>query len=279
LAGGFAAEMLGLRWAQLHPHPLSRSANPVLLGSRRSRGPARVLGSRDQTSRPRSSRQTRRDLAAARTSLDLPAVGPGPVLHLVATLPALEPTRTDWPRNASVVGPLTWDPAVDDLPVPAGQSPLVLVSPSTAAADRGVLLGTALAGLRGLRMVGTVLEPYEEPVPRWASVGAGRQEPLLAQAAVVVTGGGHGMIVRALTAGVPLVLAPGAGDMELARRAERLGAAVVVRRMSPRNLRRAVERVLGNRAYTLAARQVARTVASADPVVLCHQTLVGRSAA
>jgi len=273
LAGGFAAEMLGVPWAQLHPRLISFSADPGMLKSHSGRG-ASLRGRRS-----RRSQQLQRDLSAAREELGLPAVGPGPALHMVATLPGLEPPRPDWPRNASVVGPLTWDPAVEDLDIPEGQSPLVMVSPSTSATGRKSLLDVTLNGLRGMRMVGTQLEPYDQPVPWWASVGIGRQEPLLAHADVVVTGGGHGMIVRALIAGVPLVLAPAAGDVELARRAEQLGAALVLRRADPRSLRRAVERVIEDRAYSSAARQIARTVATADPVVLCHQTLVGRSMA
>lgn len=273
-AGGFAAELLDLPWTQLHPHPLGLGADAGQPGV--SRG---LLRSRARQSQPRPGRYAQRDLAAARDTLGLPPVGRGPLLHMVATLPGLEPSRADWPRNASVVGPLMWDPAVQDLPIPDGHAPLVVVSPSTASADGTRLIDMAVDGLRGVRLVGTVLEPYDARVPSWASIGVGRQEPVLAQAAVVVTGGGHGTIVRALTAGVPLVLAPHAGQQELARRVEQLGAAVVLRRADARSLRRAVERVLEDRRYASAARQVARTVASADPVVLCHQSLVGRSVA
>ena len=281
LVGAFAAEMLGLRFAQLHPHPLTASSHPGPATTARKRGRA-GWRSREGQRLSRISRQPQRELAAARASLDLPPLAPRPLMHMVATLPALEPLRSDWPRNAIIVGPLTFDPAVDDLPIPEGQAPLVMVSPSTAPTNRSALLTSALAGLGGLRVVATVLEPFDGPVPAWANVGIGRQEPLLAQAAVVVTGGGHGMIVRALTAGVPLVLAPGDGDgeLELARRAERLGAAVILRRVTPRSLRRAVDKVIKDRAYASAARLIARTVATADPIVLCRQTtLVGRSVA
>lgn len=278
LTGGFAAEMLGLPWVQLHPHPLLFRGNPALLGSHRRQGRGGPPRSRERHSRPRVSRHTQREFAAARNTLDLPPVGPPPLMHMVATLPALEPPRPNWPSNASVVGPLIWDPAAREAPIPEGQSPLVMVSPPTGVASPVGLLQAALAGLRGMRMVATVLEPYDEPVPAWVSVGPGRQEPVLSQAAVVVTGGGHGSIVRALTAGVPLVLAPGDGELELARRVEQLGVAVVLRRLTPRSLRRAVERVIADRAYASAARHIARALASADPVVLCHQSLIARKA-
>ncbi len=268
--GGLTAELLRLPWVQLHPRPLPFGTDPDRPGRPSRRGVARP----GRRARGRAAEQ---DLEAARESLGLAASGPGPRLHMVATLPDLEPPRLDWPGNASVVGPLIWDPAVVDLPAPAGHDPLVLVSPSTSSAVPDTLLETALRGLQDVRLAGTVLEPYDASLPDWASIGPGRQGPLLAEAAVVVTGGGHGMIARALTAGVPLVLAPDSGEMDLAHATEQLGVAVVVRRASPRSLRNAVERVIEDREYAAAARQVARTVTPADPVVLCHQALVGRT--
>ncbi|CAN5732961.1 hypothetical protein BH18ACT7_BH18ACT7_09600 [soil metagenome] len=272
-AGGFAAELLDLPWAQLHPHPLMFSGQAAQLGRNR-----RAAGSRDrQRSRPTMHRRSQRVLSEARRAIGLPPEGSSPLLHLVATLPALEPSRPDWPNNASVVGPLTWDPAEHDLREPEGSEPLAVVCPSTAATDKAGLLEAALAGLRGLRVAGVVLDPWTKTVPQWATVGVGRIEPLLAHASVIVTGGGHGVLVRALMAGVPLVLVPGDRDqLALARRAEALGAAVLLRRVSPRGIRRAVDKVLGDREYAANARQIARAVATADQVVLCHQALVGR---
>lgn len=270
LAGGFAAELLGLPWVQLHPHPLTFSGGSARLDARR-RGSER---SRDAPGRPGPDRQMQRELVLARSSLDLPPDGHAPLLHLVATLPALELAGADWPHNASVVGPMVWDPADHDLAVPEGTSPMVLVCPSTAAAGRRDLLPTALRGLRDVRVVGGVLEPYDGDVPQWASVGTGRLGPLLDRSAVVVSGGGHGLAVRALGAGVPLVLVPGDGaQLELARQIEALGAAVVVRRLSPRSLRRAVDKVLDDRRYATAAGRIERGAATADAVLLCHQML------
>lgn len=272
-AGGLAAELLSVPWGQLHPHPLWLSGESAQLG----RSTHRIRRTRGfQRSRPAQHSERPGTLTEARASLGLPAQGPSPVLHLVATLPGLEPPRLSWPSNASVVGPLIWDPADTDLTPPEGSDPLVLACPSTAPTGRAGLLDAALDGLHGLRLAGVVLEPWDKPLPPWAAVGPGRIEPLLGRASVVVTGGGHGALVRALTAGVPLVLVPGDRDQTtLARQAEALGVAAVVRRLNPRTLRRAVDRVLGDREYAVNARQIARTVATADPVVLCHQVLVG----
>jgi UDP:flavonoid glycosyltransferase YjiC (YdhE family) len=272
LAGAFGAGLVGVRWVELVPHPLvdpSRALPPWGTALAPGRGP---LGrGRDAVLRRLAEPGWRRGRAqriAARRSLGLPAEGP-PAVRLIATLPALEWPRPDWPADAEVVGPLVdWDPAEVDLVPPAGPEPLVLLSESTASVGARGLLTAALAGLRGVRLVSTRLEPYPDPLPRWARVGPGRQAPLLDAAAVVVTGGGHGMISKALRAGVPLVIVPGGGDQrDLAFRVRRLGAAVVVprRRLGPATLAAAVTRVLADPAYAAAARRAAASGAGLGP--------------
>jgi UDP:flavonoid glycosyltransferase YjiC (YdhE family) len=99
-------------------------------------------------------------------------------------------------------------------------------------------------------------------------------------AAVVVAGGGHGMVGKALAAGVPLVLVPGGGDQrELARRVGRLGAgAVVERAATPRRLAAALVRVLADPSCRAAAAAVAGSAALVtDPVRLCAQLVADRA--
>lgn len=283
-AGGLTAERLGVPWAELSPHPLylpSLGLPPV--GSGLAPGIGVRGRARDQLLRAftaRSLRQGAAHRAAARATIGLPSADPGPALRLVATLPALEVPRPDWPPDAHVVGPLVWDSAETDLAVPPGDGPLVLVSPSTAAGGTLGLLDAALS-LRGVRLVGTVLgdrtdpsvhtDVAEAPLPPWATVGVGRQDPLVAQARVIVSGGGHGMLAKALLAGVPMVLVPGGGDQkELAARAERQGCAVVVHPLTPEALAAAVREVLADPAYAAAARRAAATSAevTADSVTL-----------
>ena len=279
--GGLAAERAGLPWVELSPHPLylpSRGLPPVGSGLERGRGPrgrARDAVLRALTAR--SLRQGTRHRTAARTSVGLPALDPGPTARLVATLPALEVPRPDWPAGAHVVGPLLWDPADGELAPPAGSDPLVVVSVSTAVGGTLGVLDAALAGLTGVRVVCTQLagSPVPDPLPAWAAVGPGRQEPLLAQARVTVCGGGNGMLVKTLLAGVPAVLVPGGGDQwELSRRAERQGSALVVRPLDSRALAAAVHRVLAEPAFTVAARAAAASVEDAvDPVVVCRSAV------
>ena len=278
-AGGLAAERLGVPWVQLCPHPLylpSRGLPPI--GSGLAPGVGIQGGLRDHLLRAmagRSIRRGRRQRGEARRSVGLAELDPGPIARLIATLPALELPRPDWPGNCHVVGPLLWDPAAGELAPPPGEQPLVLVSPSTAVGGTVGLLEAALDGLTGVRMVATVLPPPSAAaeLPRWARVGSGRQEPLLARARAAVIGGGHGMLAKTLAAGVPAVLVPGGGDQwELANRAARQGSAVIVRPLTPAALNAAVHRVLDDPRFAARARQAAGSLSevTADPVSVCR---------
>lgn len=282
-AAGLAAERLGVPWVQLCPHPLylpSKGLPPV--GSGLAPGTGLGGAMRDHLLRAmtrRSLRRGDRQRGAARRSVGLPAPDPGPTARLIATLPALEVPRPDWPENAHVVGPLLWDPASRELTPPAGPQPLVLLSPSTAVGGTLGMLEASLAGLTGVRLVATVLDgPRQVEAPEWAVVGAGRQDALLAQARVAVAGGGHGMLAKCLAAGVPTVLVPGAGDQwELANRAARQGCAVIVRPLTPQALNDAVHRALDEPTFTAAAKRAAAslTEVTADAVAVCRDAARG----
>ncbi|MFL1593226.1 glycosyl transferase [Rhodococcus ruber] len=276
--GGMAAERLGIPWVELSPHPLylpSRGLPPVgsgLAPGTGLRGRARDAVLRAATAR--SIRQGERERAQARVGIGLAARDPGPAARLVATLPALEVPRPDWPVQAHVVGPLLWEPTREVLEPPSGDGPLVMVAPSTAATGVPGLLDAVCTGLggSGMRIVVAMLEPPERTWPDGVVAGHGRQDLLLEQADVVVCGGGHGMLAKALGAGVPAVVVPGGGDQwELANRAARQGSAVVVRPLDPGALRAAVDTVLAEPRFARAARLAAATAAQVeDPVKVCR---------
>jgi UDP:flavonoid glycosyltransferase YjiC (YdhE family) len=76
------------------------------------------------------------------------------------------------------------------------------------------------------------------------------------------------MVAKALVRGLPLVVVPGPGDQrENAARVERLGAGVHLpaRRLTPRTLRAAVQRVLADPSYAAAARRLAATADGLGP--------------
>lgn len=280
--GGMAAERLGLPWVELSPHPLyapSKGLPPIgsgLAPGEGLRGRLRDAAMRAATAR--SIRQGLRQRAQARRGVGLPERDPGPRLRLIATLPALEVPRPDWPANAHVVGPLLWEPTDELLAPPLGDGPLVVVAPSTAVTGAAGVLETALAGLDGcgVRVVASMLDDPPDNLPGWARAGLGRQDELLRRASAVVCGGGHGLLAKTLLAGVPAVVVPGGGDQwELANRAARQGSAIVVRPLGVAELRDAVTRVLDNPEFAAAARRAAHSArAVADPVEVCRSAMV-----
>jgi UDP:flavonoid glycosyltransferase YjiC (YdhE family) len=214
----------------------------------------------------------------------LPAADPGPWRRLVATLPALEVPRPDWPEEAEVVGSLHFEPTEAVLEIPAGSGPVVVVAPSTAVTGARGLTELALEGLRpgetlphGARVVVSRLGGSDVKVPPWAVVGLGRQDELLAQADLVVCGGGHGLVAKALLAGVPMVVVPGGGDQwEIANRLVRQGSAQLVRPLTSDSLVAAVGEVLSTPRYREAARRAGASIADVqDPVRVCHEALAG----
>jgi UDP:flavonoid glycosyltransferase YjiC (YdhE family) len=285
-AGGLAAELVSVPWVELNPHPLylpSRGLPP--LGSGLAPGAGLRGRIRDGVLRSLTARSLRaglRQRAAARVGIGLPEAGPAPVRRLIATLPALELPRPDWPDEAVVVGPLHFEPTDAVLQPPHGSGPLVVIAPSTALTGTQGLAQVALDCLRpgdglpeGARVAVSRLDGPDLVLPPWAVAGKGRQDTLLAGANVVIGGGGHGMVTKVLLAGLPMVVVPGGGDQwEMANRVVRQGSARLVRPLSPDALRAAVAEVLASPTYRDAARRAAAGLASvADPVRVCHQAL------
>ncbi|WP_327145004.1 glycosyltransferase [Nocardia sp. NBC_01327] len=276
--GGMAAERLGLPWVELSPHPLylpSKALPPIGSGLAPGEG---VRGRmRDSVLRTMTARDIRRggvQREQARASIGLPAEDPGPAARLIATLPALEVPRPDWPEDAHLVGPLLWEPTDKILDLPPGDEPLVMVAPSTAHTGIADMVATVLAGLEGagVRVAVSTLDTPPVDLPPWATAGLGRQDELLRHASVVIGGGGHGLLAKSLLAGVPIVTIPGGGDQwELANRAVRQGSSILVRPLTPEAVRDAIKQILDDPAYTTAAESAAAGAAVvSDPVQICH---------
>ncbi|GFG85499.1 glycosyltransferase [Mycolicibacter algericus] len=286
--GGMAAELLGIPWVELSPHPLylpSKGLPPIgsgLAPGTGLRGRLRDVVMRSLTAR--SVRTGLRQRAEARAGIGLPERDPGPLRRLIATLPALEVPRPDWPAEAVVVGPLHFEPTDELLAVPPGSGPLIVVAPSTALTGAAGLTELVLehlvpgAGLpAGARVAVSRLNGPELTLPEWAVAGLGRQDELLTRADLVICGGGHGMVAKSLLAGLPLVVVPGGGDQwEIANRVVRQGSGRLVRPLSPAALTEAVSAVLASPSYRAAARRAADGAAQvADPVRVCHEALSG----
>ncbi len=288
VCGGMAADLLGIPWVELSPHPLylpSKGLPP--LGSGLAPGTGVRGRLRDAVMRAltaRSVQQGQRQRAQARVRIGLPAHDPGPVRRLIATLPALEVPRPDWPAEAVVVGPLHFEPTSAVLAIPPGEGPVIVVAPSTATTGATGVAELALTHLvpgdtvpAGTRVVISRLGGDDLDVPPWAVVGLGRQDELLAHADLVIGGGGHGMLSKTLLAGVPMVVIPGGGDQwELANRVVRQGSARLIRPLSAAALVSEVTEVLSSPGYRQAARRAGASIGQvADPVRVCHESVAG----
>jgi UDP:flavonoid glycosyltransferase YjiC (YdhE family) len=284
--GGMAAELIGTPWIELNPHPLYRpSIGLPPIGSGLApgtglRGRARDVLMRALTAK--SWKQGLRQRSEARTGIGLPAEDPGPVRRLIATLPALEVPRPDWPDEAVVVGPLHFEPTTELLAVPEGDGPLVVVAPSTATTGAQGLAELAIEVLvpgavlpAGARVAVSRLDGAGLGLPPWAVAGLGRQDELLARADLMVCGGGHGAVAKTLLAGVPMVVVPGGGDQwEIANRVVRQGSGRLIRPLTAESLAAAVRDVLASPRYRQAAEAAGATAATvADPVQVCQEAV------
>jgi UDP:flavonoid glycosyltransferase YjiC (YdhE family) len=186
-------------------------------------------------------------------------------LCLVGTFPQLEYPRP-WPPKVHVTGPFLWEPPAEDVDLPSGGGPLVLVAPSTSQDPEHRLLAASLRALAGLPV--RVLAAFNRrPTPRALEVPANARlvdwfsySRTMPAADAVICHGGHGTLVRALASGAPVVTVPAAGDMgENGVRAQwaRVGLNLPPRLLSPRTLRLVVQRVLAEPGLEARARELA----------------------
>src|SRR3984885_7982636 len=106
--GGMSAELLGIPWIELNPHPLYRPSKGLPpLGSGLAPGTGVRGRLRDAAMRALTARSWRaglRQRAAVRVDIGLPATDPGPLRRLIAARPPPEGAGPDWAGEAGVVG-------------------------------------------------------------------------------------------------------------------------------------------------------------------------------
>jgi UDP:flavonoid glycosyltransferase YjiC (YdhE family) len=187
------------------------------------------------------------------------------LLAIVATFPQLEYPR-EWPTHVRVTGPLFFELPGEDVQIPDGDGPLVLVAPSTSQDPECELLRAALEGLaeEPVRVLATTNRhrperPIEVP-PNAVLVDWMLYSQAMPAADVVICHGGHGTVARALAAGTPLLVCPSVGDMgENAARVAWSGAGLSVPRrlLSPRSIRLATRRLLAEARFAARAQEIA----------------------
>lgn len=298
VAPALAAEKHGCAWATLIPHiyPEQDRGMPFFaIGALppRTRAGRTFWGFTEKLIR-RGLEQGRADLNAQREVVGLPPTdrfhgGTSPHLAMVATYPQLEYPRT-WPGHVHVTGPMPFEMPHGDIDLPAGDDPLILVAPSTSQDPENHLVRSALAALgdQPVRVVATTnrvnpTRPIDVP-PNAVLVDWLSYSQVMPEAALIVCHGGHGTVARALSAGVPVLTCPAAGDMnETAARVTwaEVGRSVRWSLTGPRSLRWTVAEILGNPLYRVRAGQIqawdARHDGAANGAALVEGLVAGGS--
>jgi MGT family glycosyltransferase len=175
------------------------------------------------------------------------------------------------PSSVRYVGPVLDDPiwaaGVPWAP-PVGADPLVLVALSSTFQDQTDCLQRVIDALgtlpvRGLVTTGPAIDAAMlRPRPNITIVSSAPHRQVLQHAALVVTHAGHGTVMKALAAEVPMVLLPhGRDQADTAARVTSHGAGIVLTRTAKAGvIADAVRRVLRNGSYRLAAQRLGDTV-------------------
>jgi MGT family glycosyltransferase len=183
------------------------------------------------------------------------------------------------PDNVRYVGPRFDDPAwAEEWRPPAGDEPLVLTSLSTGNMEQLPVLRRIVDALgalpvRGVVTTGHAVDPAELPAhPQVQVLRSAPHRTVLEHASAVVTHGGHGTVIKALAADMPLLVMPmGRDQLDNATRVTERGAGL---RLDPDAgadaIAAAVQRLLDEPGFREAAAQLGarlRAEAQGDEVV------------
>jgi UDP:flavonoid glycosyltransferase YjiC (YdhE family) len=293
LGGMLAAEAARIPCVVLFPniYPLpARGLPPFGIGLRPARG--RLGQLRDEMLNRIIERQWDRKGLTGLNTLRR-AYGLGPLRHLfdqvrrahrqlVMTSPALDFPAT-LPAGVRYVGPVlddpvwshgsSWKPSV-------GGNPLVLVSLSSTFQDqigplRRVIEALATLPVHGIVTTGPAIDPAAlNAVPNVTVLAHAPHGEVLRHAAAVITHGGHGTVVKALAAGVPMVLLPHGRDQgDTAVRVTERGAGIALERTTkPEAIAAAVREILQNPTFRASAQQLGESVRrDADDAALLRE--------
>ena len=190
---------------------------------------------------------------------------------LLMTSRAFEYEQFTPPPNVRLVGPRLDDPVwVGGWAPPAGDDPLVLVGMSSTFMDHADVLqrvATALGELpvRGLVTTGPAIPAGSIDAPANVTVvDRAPHSEVLRHASAIVTHAGHGTVIKALAAGVPVVAMPlGRDQLDNAARVAHHGAGLRLKpKASSDAIARAVERVLDEPSFRASAERLAAAIAA-----------------
>jgi MGT family glycosyltransferase len=209
---------------------------------------------------------------------------------LLMTSRAFEYESFTPPPNVRVVGPRLDDPAWvgEWWTPPAGDGPLVLVGMSSTYMDHADVLQRVTSALGRLPVRGLVTTGPSIPVEAIdapANVTVVERAPhreVLRHASAIVTHAGHGTVLKALAAGVPVVTLPlGRDQLDNAARVAHHGAGLRLKpKASPEAIAKALRRVLDEPSFAANAERLAAAIAAEtaeDRAVEELETLAQRS--
>ena len=278
LGAMLAAEAAGIPFDVLMPNVYLLSAPgtpPMGMGLRPVRGPLGRL--RDRTIGGVTTRLW--DRGVPRLNEARARFGLEPVQHLfdqvhraraelVMASPAFDFMERP-PENVRYVGPVLDDPDwVQPWNPPSGDEPLVLVAMSSTFQDQvgclqRVVDALATLPVRALVTTGPALDPGSvRAAPNVTIVASAPHGQVLTHAAAVVTHGGHGTVMKALAADVPVVVLPhGRDQADNAARVAARNAGIALRKSAkPRAIARAVRTLLDDPSYRSAAARLGAEV-------------------
>lgn len=274
-----AAEAAGIPFDVLMPNVYllpAKGMTPMGIGARPARGP---LGrARDRVMFAVSERAF--DKGRDRLNAVRAEVGLAPLKHfmdqaraarrhVVMTSPDFD-FPGDLPANARYVGPVLDDPTWSgaEWTPPPGDEPLVLVAMSSTFQDhqgtmQRIVDALAMLPVRAVVTTGPALDPGAiTAAANVTVVAAAPHREVLAEAAAVVTHGGHGTVVKALAAGVPLIVLPhGRDQADNAVRVVGRGAGVTLKRTAKAGaIAGAVSTVLDDPGFAVAAERLGAAI-------------------
>jgi UDP:flavonoid glycosyltransferase YjiC (YdhE family) len=189
---------------------------------------------------------------------------------LVMTSPSFDFSTPQLPDNVRYVGPQLDDPdwAAEAKWQREGSEPLVLVAASPLSQQQALLerIAQALGQLpvRAVLTTGRGVDPVHiEAAPNVEVLPAAPHGRILREASVVVTHAGHGLVLKSLASGVPLVCMPlGRDQKDNTVRVVRLGAGVrLSRKSTATQIAAAISETLECPQYRAAAQRFAEVLA------------------
>jgi UDP:flavonoid glycosyltransferase YjiC (YdhE family) len=309
-AGRLVAEKLGVRaypvWPGPTPAPLSKSAPPPFFGLKPMRGPfgrlrdalVQKLVDSSLTGGMKLWHELRAREGLKRWDGHLFDIyNDSAAAMFMVGVPGMDFPRDDWPAPLRFVGPLVAAPSKEGSKgalsdalssrLDAARGRVVVVAQGTIDnRDPDKLFGptlTALAGSPYLVVATTGGRNTDALRKRFGHDNVVVEDfidygALMPRASLFVSNGGYGSVLSALVAGVPLLLAgklEAKNDINARLDYRGLGLDLRTERPTPRQIRRGVERVLGQPRFRENVTRLQQELAAYDPLAIVEQSVVG----